>query len=172
MGNTLAEYVDDAALADFTRKAGEELPTRGAIGVEAQCLGHLGLGELEKAAQLHQVDAEDAVVMPGVAKQPASASCDGNVEAGGRMGRHEQVGAAGHGSHDQPFQALFADVGGHGGLPIKCPSSTARWSRCLETLAVARPSWRPASLLIKYPSSTWLMPVPPLEPWPRRAGSA
>ena len=158
MGNTLAEHVDDAALADFTRKAGEELPPCGAVGAEVERCGHLGLGELEKAAQLHQVDAEAAVEMPGVAEQPASAAGDGCVEAGGRMGRHEQVGAAGHGPHDQPFQALFADVGGHGtasacfrprrgnlpGPPIKCPSSTARRARCLETLALARLSWPPA----------------------------
>ena len=139
MGDTLAQHIDHATLADFARQAGEELPPRGSIRVEAQRFGGLGLGELEKAAQLHQVDAETAVVVPGITEQPAGAAGHGGVEAGGCMRRHEQVGAAGHGAHDQAFQALFTDVGGHGMPPIKYPSSTARWPGRLSPQRFERP---------------------------------
>ena len=41
--DAVAQHVDRAALADFTLQAGQELAPRGAILVEVERLGHLGL---------------------------------------------------------------------------------------------------------------------------------
>ena len=69
--DAVAQHVDDAALADLALQAGQELAPRRAVLVEVERLGRLGLGGLQEGAELRQVDAVLAVVVLGLAADPA-----------------------------------------------------------------------------------------------------
>ena len=69
----LAEHGDGAALGDLPLEASEEPAPRGAVLVEGQRRGRLGLGGPEEGGQLGEVHAELAVVVVGAATAPAGA---------------------------------------------------------------------------------------------------
>ena len=77
--DAVAEDVDGAAFGDLALEAGEELAAGGAVLVEAEGGGGVGLGREEEGAELDEVDAVLAVVVVVVAGRPAYAA----VGAGG-----------------------------------------------------------------------------------------
>ena len=70
----LAEHVDEAALADLALEAGQELPARWAIVFEAQPLERIRLRFDEKRQELRQIDRVLAVVVVGLAADPAASA--------------------------------------------------------------------------------------------------
>lgn len=114
VADAFAQYIHHAALGDLLLQPGQELPAGGPIHGDRHGFGDLGLGGLQKTLQLHQIQAVAAVVMAGIAQQPARAATHGHGGWRGLVGRLQQVDAPGHGAGDQRFQALFAGVGGHG----------------------------------------------------------
>ena len=84
--DAVAEDLDGAAFGDLALESGQELAAGGAVFVEAEGGGGVGLGGVEEGAELDEVDAVLAVVVVVVAGGPAYAA----VGAGGvrrRCGR-------------------------------------------------------------------------------------
>ena len=75
--DAVAENIDGAALRDLALQAGEELATGGAVLVESESGGRVGLGGVEEGAQLDEIDAVLAVVVVMVAGGPADAAVAG-----------------------------------------------------------------------------------------------
>jgi hypothetical protein len=114
VADALAQHLHHASLADLLLQASQELPACGPIHADLHGFGHGGLGSFEKALQLHQIEAEVAVVVARIPQQPTGTTTHRHSCGGGLVGRFQQVGAPGHGSGDQRFQALLAGIGGHG----------------------------------------------------------
>ena len=125
----LAEYVNDAALADFVGEPGEELLPVDILGIlvirYGELLERLRLRRVQEAEQLRHVEGMGAVVVLGIAGEPARAGGLGCREGIGRfrpadrrtLGQGRKAVSAGHVPHDQRFEALLGGVGGgHGGL--------------------------------------------------------
>ena len=95
----LRRTVDGAAFGDLTLEAGEELAAGGAVFVEAEGGGGVGLGGVEEGVELDEVDAVLAVIVVMVAGGPADAA----VGRGGGVRR--RCGRKG-GSQGSPVRAL------------------------------------------------------------------
>ena len=116
MLNALAQYVDDAALADLGRDATEKFEAVDVLGVigigHCQLLEGLGLGDAQESEELRHVKRVGAVVILCAACEVASAAV-----GRGRFGdpvRHDGKAIhAGHVAHDERFESLFAGVRGH-----------------------------------------------------------
>src|SRR5660397_177358 len=125
----VAQHVYGAALGDLTLQASWKLAPGRAVLLQPQRLGGVRLRLAQEGRELGQVHAVFAVVVLGIAADPA--------DAVGRRLLVDRVrcssirtaritGRAGQRRADQPFQPAFAGVGGHAAsLPIKQPSSKA-----------------------------------------------
>ena len=89
--DAVPEDFDRAAFGDLALETGEELAAGGAVFVEAEGGGGVGLGGVEKGAELDEVDAVFAVVVVMVAGGPADAA----VGAGGFADGAVRGGVAG-----------------------------------------------------------------------------
>ena len=104
--DAVAEDGDGAAFGDLALEAGEELAAGGAVLVEAEGGGGVGLGGVEEGAELDEVDAVLAVVVVMVAGGPADAAVGGGGFADGAAGGGV-AGVAGEGFADEAFEAAF-----------------------------------------------------------------
>ena len=95
--DAVPEDIDGATLGDLALEAGEELAAGGAVLVEAEGGGGVGLGGVEEGAELDEVDAVLAVVVVVVAGGPVDAA----VGAGGVRRRCGRMG----GSQGSPVRA-------------------------------------------------------------------
>ena len=106
MLDAVAEDIDGAAIGDLALKADEELAAGGAVLVEAEGGGGVGLGGVEEGAELDEVDAVLAVVVVVVAGGPAYAAVGAggfaNRAAGGGIAR-----VAGECLADETLEAAF-----------------------------------------------------------------
>ena len=91
--DAVPQHVDDAPLGDLALEPGQELLPRRAGVRQVEMVDQVGLRGGQKRGELRQVDGEFAVVLLGVALNPAG---------------------GGHVGDDQALQALFAGVGLHG----------------------------------------------------------
>ena len=104
--DAVAEDGDGAVFGDLALEAGEELSAGGAVLVEAEGGGGVGLGGVEKGAELDEVDAVLAVVIVMVAGGPAGAAVGAGGFADGAAGGRV-AGVAGEGLADEAFEAAF-----------------------------------------------------------------
>ena len=104
--DAVAEDFDGAAFRNLALEAGEELAAGGAVFVEAEGGGCVGLGGVEERAELDEVDAVLAVVVVVVAGGPAYAAVGGGGFADGAAGRGV-AGVACQGLADEAFEAAF-----------------------------------------------------------------
>ena len=79
--------IDGAAFGDLALEAGEALAAGGAVFVEAEGGGGVGLGGVEEGAELDEVDAVFAVVVVMVAGGPAYAAVGAGWVANSATGR-------------------------------------------------------------------------------------
>ncbi len=109
--DAVTQHVDGAALADLALQAGQELAPCRAVLAEVERLGRLGLRLPQESGELRQVHAVLAVVVVGIAADPANS-------VGGRplahlVGLRRVARVAGQRRADQPFEAALAGVGVH-----------------------------------------------------------
>ena len=83
--NAVPQHVDGAPLIDFAFQTGEEAAPRGAVVAEVEGFCGFRLRVMEKGAQLGQVHAVLAVVVAGIAADPAHAV------AGGPLAHHARL---------------------------------------------------------------------------------
>ena len=132
VSDAVAEHVYGSALAYLTPEAREEVAPCRAVVVETEGGGDIGLGCAEEGGKLREVDAELAVVVGGIAAEPAGAIA-------GRAFVHAVLlrrlaRAACEGCADEGLEASFGGVGGHAWLVASQPLSLRTWS--------ARRIWR------------------------------
>lgn len=73
----VAQDMDDAMLADFTLKTGEEFMADRGLFEETEGFDQFGLGGLDEERELGEIDGVFAVVIGGVAGQPTAAAITG-----------------------------------------------------------------------------------------------
>ena len=93
-------------LATLALEAGQELAAGGAVFVEAEGRGGVGLGGVEEGAKLDEVYAVLAVVVAVIAGGPAYAAVGAAGFADGAAGGGV-AGVAGEGLADEAFEAAF-----------------------------------------------------------------
>ena len=128
--HTLAQHVNDAALADFVGEAGEKLLPVDVFRVlvigDAEFLERFRLCGVQELEQLRHFERVGAVVVLGIAGEPARAGRLGGRKGIGRLGDQalghgRKAVRAGHVAHDQHFEAFLGDVGAHSQAPNTRP---------------------------------------------------
>jgi hypothetical protein len=114
--DSLAQHVDDAALADLAGQTLEELQAVDVPGVirvaDRQPFERSRLGDAQEGEELRRVERMRAVVVAGAAGGVAAATV-GRWPFGDAVRERGKTVRAGHVSHDQRFEAFLAGVGGH-----------------------------------------------------------
>ncbi len=114
--HALAQHIDDAALADLGREAGEELEAVDVLRVvrvgHRQLLERLGLGGAQEGEELRHIERVGAVEVLRAAGEVASAA-KRLASPPTESGSDGETIHAGHVPHDERFEALLAGVGGH-----------------------------------------------------------
>ena len=128
VADTVAQHVDGAALADFALYSCEKLASNRTVLEESQRLTRLWLSSPKESGQLDQIEAMVAVVVEPTSGAPTHPAI-GTVcfPDGVRLRRFAWI--ARQCDANQPFETLFACVGGHPsgtclgmGVSLTCPA--------------------------------------------------
>ena len=111
--DALAQDINDAALADLTLQARQELPASRAVFGQGERFDHLGLGLRQKRRKLRQVHTVFAVVIVRIAGDPTDVVGSRPFQRLHSRGVARFTRRAGQGRTNQPFQPAFGSVGGH-----------------------------------------------------------